>query len=185
MAFLILKSKDINSWVCVWLPTTVELPCQMTAAFLLEVWFSLAFHGHSEKTRHSCLALNTLLTTDGKCVMPASLCISQWMPSSVVKLGIPAIILQKLLQLPPSGNSQASWWVYTAYLGCSMCCTLGNVVTSSQSRDWLCACYWCNLGLYTDGSCPSVSPRSHFSFQIPRHKVNRSVRTINCSPVKL
>lgn len=50
---------------------------------------------------------------------------------------------------------------------------------------WLCACYWCNLGLYTNGSCPSVSPRSHFSFQIPRHKVNRSVRTIKCSPVKL
>lgn len=79
VAFLVRKKcKEINSWVCVlygYQPPVVTLPND--SYILVGSYYFPTFYGYSEKIKLSCSPLNTLLKTDGKCIMPASLCISQ------------------------------------------------------------------------------------------------------------
>lgn len=112
------KGTDINSSACVQftsqqLATLPNDSCIPVGSILFSY---LLWAQWRNKTQLLPTQLPPLVTTDGKCFMAASLCLSQYKSSSVVELGIPAISLQKLLQLPPSGNSWESCWACAAYL---------------------------------------------------------------------
>lgn len=121
------KCKEINSWECVLYG--YQPPVGYSAKWQLHScwkYYFPTFYGHSEKIKLSFFSLNTLLTTDGKCIMPASLalanrCHHQW--SNWASQSSP---YRNFSSLPPSGSSWASWCVCAAYLWCSVRCTLGN-----------------------------------------------------------